>query len=39
MTLISFFNAQIVFLLTDPNLFNVPEDKIGYVSGMLVFVS
>lgn len=39
MLLLTFFNAQIVFLLTDPKMFDVPVDRIGYVTGMLSFLS
>lgn len=37
--LFSYLSAQVIFLLDDPNYFNVPESKIGYVSGLLIFVS
>jgi len=35
----TFFNAQLIFLLANPNYFGVAKDKIGYVSGMLNFVA
>ena len=38
-TLASYLNTQVIFLLDDPNYFDVPEDRIGEVSGMLIFVS
>lgn len=37
--LASYLNAQVIFLLDDPDYFNVSTEKIGYVSGMLIFVS
>ncbi len=39
MMILTFFNAQVMFLLTDPKMFNVPLDKIGYVSGLLASVA
>jgi len=35
----TFLNAQLIFLLANPDFFGVPKDKMGYVSGMLSFVS
>ena len=35
MMILTYFNGQILFLLTDPAVFNVPADKIGYVTGLL----
>ena len=32
MIISTFINAQIVFLLRDPDMFNVPKDDIGVVS-------
>ena len=37
--LFSYLSAQVIFLLDDPSYFNVPESKIGYISGLLIFVS
>jgi MFS family permease len=39
MILSTYLNAQVIFLLDDPNMFNVPQDRIGAVSGLLIFVS
>ena len=39
MLVASFQNAQIIYLLADPDLFDVPIDKIGYWSGLLSSVS
>ena len=39
MLLSTYLNAQVIFLLSDPAFFDVPDDKIGYVSGILIFVS
>ena len=35
----TYLNAQIIFLLDDPQMFAVPREKIGKVSGLLIFVS
>ena len=37
--LFSYLSAQVIFLLDDPSYLNVPESKIGYISGLLIFVS
>jgi MFS family permease len=39
MLLSTYLNAQVIFLLSDPTFFDVPDDKIGYVSGLLIFCS
>jgi MFS family permease len=39
MLTLTFFNAQVMFLLVDPNMFAVSTDKIGYVAGLLVSVA
>ena len=39
MLLSTYLNAQVIFLLSDPAFFDVPDDKIGYVSGILIFCS
>ena len=39
MLLSTYLNAQVIFILADPSFFNVPPDKIGYVSGVLIFAS
>lgn len=39
MLLSTYLNAQIIFLLDDPSMFDVNPDKIGQVSGLLIFVS
>ena len=39
MLLGTYLNAQVIFILADPAFFNVPTDKIGYVSGVLIFAS
>lgn len=39
MLLSTYLNAQIIFLLNDPNMFDVDPNKIGQVSGLLIFVS
>lgn len=35
--LLSYFNAQVIFLLSDPKSYNISPDKIGYVTGVLIF--
>ena len=35
----TFLNAQLIFLLADPEYFGVAKDKIGYISGLLNFVA
>lgn len=35
----TFLNAQLVFLLSNPDYFNVPQSQIGYTTGLLSFVS
>jgi len=39
MILSTYLNAQVIFLLASPEYFNVPRDRIGYVSASLVFWS
>ncbi len=35
----TFLNAQLIFLLANPDFFGIQKDKMGYVSGMLSFVA
>lgn len=37
--LFTYLNAQVIFLLDNPNMFNVPRENMGKVSGLLVFAS
>jgi MFS family permease len=39
MIISSYLNAQVIFLLASPDFFDVPTDKIGFVSASLVFWS
>jgi len=39
MLLSTYLNAQVIFILADPAFFNIATDKIGYVSGVLIFAS
>lgn len=37
--LLSYFNAQVIFLLSDPSTFNVAADRIGWATAVLVFLA
>lgn len=39
MLISTFLNAQVIFLLSSPDYFDVPADDIGYVASMLIFLS
>jgi len=39
MLLSTYLNAQVIFILADPAFFGIATDKIGYVSGVLIFAS
>lgn len=39
MILSTYLNAEVIFILADPAFFGIAPDKIGYVSGVLIFAS